>query len=98
MTVFDRGRDQQTEQLRDFIAAHRWTFAKTMPEHPHEYTVRKDARDQGEFDQVVQYIREAGSQEYFGRAVYTYLTVDGWKYWTQGAPIAATILVNRARV
>ena len=26
--------------LRDFVDAVEWTFAKTMPEWPHEYTVR----------------------------------------------------------
>jgi hypothetical protein len=28
-------------ELRAFVDAERWTFAKTMPDRPHEYIVRE---------------------------------------------------------
>jgi hypothetical protein len=85
-------------EVREFITYHRWVFAKTMPQHPHEYTLRKHARSELEFEAVVAYIRECGVPERFGRATYIYLPVDDWKYWTMGAPLPATILINRARI
>ncbi len=43
------------------------------------------------------FIREHGYvAEYQGRS-YIKLDIDGWSYWTMGAPLADTILINRAR-
>jgi hypothetical protein len=28
----------------------------------------------------------------------TYLELDGWEYWTMGAPLPETTVINRARV
>lgn len=33
----------------DFFLSHKWTFAKTMPNNPHEWIFRKDTRNEGEF-------------------------------------------------
>lgn len=84
------------EEVRDFIAAHQWTFAKSMPQIPHFYTLRKRARDDAEFATMVQHIRDAGYDVYFGRTKYRYLDVDGMHYWTMGFPVVETILINRA--
>jgi hypothetical protein len=87
------------ERIRTFIAGHRWVFAKTMPQWPHEYTLRKNAPDEEEFLRLVTFIREHGYDERFGKsATYIYLNVDGWKYWSMGAPVPDTILINRARL
>jgi Fe-S cluster biosynthesis and repair protein YggX len=84
------------ERVRAFIEKSRWVFAKTMADHPHEYTLRKEA-DEGEFLFFVIFIREHGYPGRFGGRRYTYLDVEGWQYWTMGAPLANTILINRAR-
>jgi hypothetical protein len=76
----------------------RWVFAKTMPENPHHYTVRKhwDEAALGiSFDDQVTFIREHGYREKYGKYWYTLLNVNGFKYWTMGAPLAITILINR---
>lgn len=86
------------EELRDFIRRNSWTFAKTMPEHPHEYAVRGRVRDDRAFDAFVQTIRARGTKRRWGRATYTYLALDGLEYWTMGAPIDQTIIINRARI
>ena len=75
-----------------------WRFAKTMPEHPHSYTLRKDWESNAEFDMVVNYIREHGKEEPFWKARYIYLYIGDYKYWTMGAPINETILINKAKV
>jgi hypothetical protein len=87
-----------TEELRQFIRASRWTFARTMPQTPHEYTLRRDAPDEELFERVVLYIREAGYKAQFAKTTYSYFDVDGWAYWTMGSPLGDTILINRAKV
>lgn len=82
------------EFLRDLIARSRWVFAKTMPQNPHWYTLRKEATD-AEFVRFVELIREHGEPRQFWRRTYIELDVDDHYYWTMGSPIAETILVNR---
>jgi hypothetical protein len=31
-----------------------------------------------------------------GQTTYTYLNIDGQRYWTMGAPLEATVIINRA--
>jgi hypothetical protein len=81
----------------EFIARAPWRFAKTMPHMPHEYTVRGETADE-EFEWFVRFIRGHGYRAEFGGRCYTYLELDGWKYWTMGAPVGATTIINRAEV
>lgn len=83
------------DEIRDFIGSHRWTFAKSMPHIPHEYTLRKHARDDAEFVRFVLHIREVGEVRPWGRYRHTYLDFEGHTYWTMGSPIEETILINR---
>ena len=46
------------------------------------------------FELFVRHIRE----HRFGGRSYTYFEVDGWKYWTMGAPVEETRVINCARV
>jgi hypothetical protein len=68
-----------------------------MPDQPHEYTVRGETPDE-ESDWFVLQIREHGNRARYGGRNYTYLEIDAWRYWTMGAPVAATTIVNRAKV
>ena len=72
-----------------------WVFAKTMPENPHEYTLRKDW-DSEYFDKAVTLIRRFGYKTKFKGRYYTQFNVADHFYWTMGAPIEKTILINRA--
>lgn len=97
-TVQDEIGPEDLERIRAFIAGHRWVFAKTMPQHPHEYTLRKNAVEE-EFLFFVEYIRQHGYDQKFGKsATYIYLNVDGRTYWTMGDTIPYTILINRAKL
>jgi hypothetical protein len=66
-----------------------------MPQRPHWYALRRE-NPQDDFDGFVMFIREHGyGEEYEGRR-YVKFDVDGWSYWTMGAPPSETILINRA--
>lgn len=86
------------DEISTFIANNEWTFAKTMPQIPHWYTLRRKAGREEDFVAFVQEIRFRGVQRPFGRRTFTYLDFDGWTYWTMGAPVEETILINRARL
>jgi hypothetical protein len=80
------------------LQASQWAFAKTMPHNPHWYTLRKDWVAKVSFDAVVQYIRDHGTERKFMSATYTYFDYNGWTYWTMGAPLPITILINKAEI
>ena len=83
------------EDGRAFVARAPWRFAKTMSHIPHEYTVRGQTPDD-EFNEFVLLIRQVGYKRRFGKTTYTYLNIDGRRYWTMGAPLEATTIINRA--
>ena len=86
------------ERLRNFIARCEWTFAKTMPFAPHEYIVReKCPLTTEEFEYFVNMQREHGVKERWGKYNNSYLYIDDYKYWTMGAPIEETTVINRAK-
>jgi hypothetical protein len=78
----------------EFVERHRWQVARTMPDNPHEYTLRSNALS-AEFDAAVRYIREHGCLEYFEGKPYKTLYFCDHKYWTMGARLPDTILINR---
>lgn len=87
------------EKMREYVTSVPWKFAKTMPQNPHEYTRKKDMPGrEAEFEAVVMFIREHGYPKKFGKTEYMYIDLDGLFYWTMGAPLAATILINRAEI
>lgn len=85
--------------MLDTIAANlttqEWTFAKTMPQNPHWYCLRERWANDATFDATVTCMRKYGYREIFARRPYTMLNLNGMKYWTMGAPLPATILINR---
>lgn len=84
------------DDLREFIDSSQWTFAKTMPEWPHEYIVR-DQVDRVLFETLVRHIRQYGFEGRFYQRVLTYFAEDGLLYWTMGAPIEETTIINRCK-
>ena len=80
--------------LRQLIEREQWTYAKTMPKWPHEYSVR-DCVDEDSFVQLVQHIRSHGYEGRFYSRRITYFDEGGMVYWTMGAPIDETTIINR---
>ncbi|MBQ3628049.1 MAG: hypothetical protein II947_03340 [Bacteroidaceae bacterium] len=85
-------------KLRKMIVRCKWTFAKTMPFAPHEYIVRdKCPLTDEEFVYFVDMQRRFGVKERWGKYNNPYLYIDDYKYWTMGAPIEETKVINRAK-
>src|SRR5665811_745735 len=88
-------------EFKHFVRDRQWRYAKSMPQWPHEYTVRKfedPAENQALFEAAVLYIRAHGEKRVFAptRKSSVYLDLDGRQYWTMGAPAGETIIINRA--
>ena len=90
------------DDARAYIANVRWQFAKTMPQWPHEYTVRAWRPDlKLEFFHFVVLIRRDGAVKPWPwdvatpRYHHTYLELDACEYWTMGAPVPETTVINR---
>lgn len=85
------------KEIVSVLNDHQWKFAKTAKySNPHWYTLRETWQDDPLFDVIVQSIRDHSHTEYFWRKPYQILLYKGWKYWSMGAPIDETILINRA--
>ena len=85
-----------TDEIDNFIETEKWTFAKTMPEWPHEYLVRERV-DEQLFLKTVEYIRKFGYEGKFYSKPIVYFDHNGYTYWTMGAPIEETIIINRTK-
>ncbi len=85
-----------SSKIRDFISTSKWAYAKTMPEWPHEYIVR-DKIDEVQFTEMVKHIRKHGYIGNFYKKQITYFDDQGMVYWTMGAPIKETIIINRCK-
>lgn len=98
------------DPMLDFISSRRWTYAKTMPDWPHEYTVKSWLPQRAdEFIEFCQAIHDRGIVEPWppppAVAIYHnhYLAIGGLKYWTMGPsgdrdPIEEMTVINRARI
>ena len=76
-----------------------YQFAKTMPQWPHWYTLRREWEGALSFGVVIAAIHRYGEDGVFQGTPRRYLHANGWKYWSMIDPHAgsvATILVNRA--
>lgn len=81
------------DAIREYIKKVRWQKAK---DGSHEYTVVTWKPElEKEFRAFVRSIYEKGVKEKFRGTHYTYLTIDGYTYWTMNYRVEATILINR---
>ena len=81
--------------LRQFIAAQKWRFAKTMPQCPHWYVVRGKGPKEEEFAMFVRHIRSFGYDDRWHSLTNRYLDFGGYKYWTMGYVYSVTVIINR---
>lgn len=78
-------------KAQDYIDQVRWQYAKTMPDWPHEYTIKSWRPDLArEFESLCQLILNEGVVAPWppppAPAIYhnNYLVVGDWKYWAMG--------------
>ena len=79
--------------IKNFIDTVAWTFAKTMPETPHEYIVIDDYPEK--LDSIRKFVQEIENDGYvnsFFDKEYKYLEIDGYKYWV------IENIINRAKI
>jgi hypothetical protein len=86
------------EDLQGFVTEQKWTFAKTYAlTWPHEYIVRGRV-EEDLFIRLVEHIRTHGHEGSFYSKRITYFDEDGTVYWTMGAPVDETIIINRCKI
>lgn len=84
------------KDIKEYIEKVKWQTAK---DGSHQYTVRKWAPELvGTFEKFVMHIRNNGYDGYFFKTKYKYFDMDGFKYWSMGAPLNITIIINRQKI
>jgi hypothetical protein len=87
---------QDLDRAHAFIEGAEWIFARTVPEHPHWYAVRRDCARAGlgtEFLWFQALIEEAGYDRWWGWRTWRTIDIDdGFFYWLDGK----VNLINRA--
>lgn len=89
------------ERMGMLLNQQQWIFAKTMPQNPHWYTLRRKWTSDLDFQWTVAQLRAFGYRAKFAKSWYIQVDVNDHFYWTMGAPInypngmACTILINR---
>lgn len=82
--------------INKYIEKVRWQISK---DQSHQYTVKQWRKDLNtEFEDFVMHIRNKGYQESFYGRLYIYLEIGEYKYWTMGAPLNETIIINRTTI
>lgn len=83
--------------FREMVSKKSWIFAKTYAKTaPHEYVLR-NMYSKPEFDRMVKIIRHYGFMARYDNCEPTIYFIDGdYYYWTMGAPVKKTIVINRA--
>jgi hypothetical protein len=94
----DQYQNLTIEEIRALVRRHEWTFAKTMPQTPHEYLLKWDADKADDYFRFMMTIRRLGYDEYFFNTKYRYADVDGYKYWTMGEYLNMSWVLNRAKL
>jgi hypothetical protein len=85
------------EEFEAFLASKVWTIARSMPTIPHAYIVRGKGNDPEQFRAAVEFIRANGYWHQWRHLRNQYFDVGEHFYWTMGAPVEETIIINRAK-
>jgi len=85
------------DNLQEFINDVPWVFAKTYAQTwPHEYIVKSDV-NKTLFITFIQHIREKGYAGKFYQKDIVYFDNANMVYWTMGAAIEETTIINRCK-
>jgi hypothetical protein len=91
---------EQEARAGVFVAKVPWRFARTVPEHTHEYCLRAwlSPEHQTAFDWFTDLIARHGYTGRFWGHGWTYLDLgDGFKYWESKTLDNTGRIINRAR-
>ena len=85
--------NMNSKEITNFINSVKWTFAKTMPQIPHEYIVTEHYPNKSkEINDFIAHINSHGYTKSFYGKEYKYLEIDGYKYWV------IENIINRAKI
>jgi hypothetical protein len=87
-------------RARAFVESVRWTFAASLPQHPHWWALRDrfDDAGRGEFDWFLSLVGKHGYEGTFWHQRWVYLDIDDFKYWPSKAWFGVGPMLNRARL
>jgi hypothetical protein len=86
------------EKIKSALLKQEYVVAKTMPNNPHQYCLRKKWIGDITFTETVNTMREYGYVEWFYNRQFMVYNVGELKYWTMGYPIEVTTLINRTTI
>jgi hypothetical protein len=69
------------EKLKQLLEEKEWTFAKTMAEFPHCYTLERNWEDKDLFLECWKFIKSEGKERAFFRKKYMYYRIGKYEYW-----------------
>ncbi|AZA51554.1 hypothetical protein [Chryseobacterium sp. G0201] len=97
----EAGHDNLTDEyVGETLEKVKFIFAKTIPDNPHHYTLRKDFGNDEKFLSIVRHIRFFGKLEEFGGMIFRCFYWKNHKYHTHPVDIldTDTDLINRHRI
>jgi len=80
-------------EVEEWIAGRHWQQARSRS-NPHSYTLRRWGHEET-FELIVLHIREYGYEAMFAGSVYTQYDCGDHFYWTMGASLPTTVVLNR---
>ena len=84
------------EEITAYISKVYWRTSKDVS---HQYTLASWNPELSDvFKKFVIHIRQHGYIDKFMGLEYTYFNVGDYQYWSMGAPLEETILINRAKI
>ncbi len=98
MSMKNRNSERFPDDIKSWLESQDWIFAKTYAKKwPHDYLVRERV-DEDMFLKAVVHTRVNGYIGKFYKSKIPYFDEDGYVYWTMGAPLDITIILNRCRL
>jgi hypothetical protein len=80
-------------EIEQWIAGRHWQQARSRS-NPHSYTLRRWGHEET-FELIVLHVREHGYEALFAGSVYTQYDCGDHFYWTMGASLPTTVVLNR---
>src|SRR5215210_5700047 len=72
-------------ELEEWMTSVRWIYAKSMPQHPHEYCLKRE-QDEEIFEKVVCTIWDCGYDRLYLRRPWRSIDVAGYFLWVHTQP------------
>lgn len=89
--------NEKSIDIQEIIDSFTWTFAKTMPENPHWYIVKKIVNPE-DYEKLFHFIFDNHSVEWFKGLPYKVVRLGAYKYWIMDDDIKQSNIINRALI